>query len=122
MKKKKKKKKHYSPESPIDECKNREACVEMCRKKLSCRKGGWARASYDAAMKTKTRNSKKKLFNDENDGESSDENNASETVSNKTSKLESPQDKKKIERVHQIRYHKKKKAYHQRRPHKKKQQ
>ena len=30
---KKKKKKHDSPWSPIDECKNTEICVEMCRKR-----------------------------------------------------------------------------------------
>ena len=82
---KKKKKKHDSPQSPIDECKNTEICVEMCRKRKCpvLNKG----ASYEAAMKLQKKSSKKKLFDDDSDGEGSDESNA---VSKIISKLDSP--------------------------------
>ena len=81
----KKKKKYNSPWSPIDECKNREIYVEMCRKR-NCpvlNKG----ASYEAAMKLRKKSSKKNLFDNDSDGEGSDESNI---VSKIISKLDSP--------------------------------
>ena len=87
---KKKKTKHDSPCSPIDECKNKEVCMEMCRKR-NCpvlNKG----TSYEAAMRLKNKSSKKKLFDNDDNPDNSDENNV---VSNIISKLEeSPVEKK----------------------------
>ena len=94
---KKKKTKQDSPHSVIDECKNKEVCMKMCRKR-NCpvlNKG----TSYEAAMRLKNKSSKKKLFDDDDNADNSDESNV---VSNIISKLEgSPVEKnrRKIERV-----------------------
>ena len=88
---KKKKKNNDSPSSPIDECKNIKVCMEMCRKKNypELNKG----ASYEAAMRLKNKSLKKKLFDNDENADSSDENNV---VSEIISKLEeSPVEKKK---------------------------